>query len=202
MLVTATCARRKPRLGVLRVPFAAIAARRARRDTVCVDRVADALWRSGSPPFDGLVLSTACISTAPLVSGCARVVELLEAAFPLVTLLTAEDWLEHDGFVSEPRPATWCDVRGAVASAEALIGASPVDTYVRRAWLGEGAFYFRWHYYDEGDSPFAADPAAGGDLDLTAHAEFVVGAVRELTALGITATTEPASTFFDRRWNG
>ncbi len=129
-------------------------------------------------------------------------VELLEATFRTVALHTAEDWLEHDGFVNEPQPTSWSDLRNAVATAETFIEASPWDTYVRRAWLGEGVFYFRWHYYNEGDSPFAADPPAGGDLDLTSDAESVAVAVRELASLGIDAATEPAHTFFERRWNG
>jgi hypothetical protein len=148
------------------------------------------------------VLFTPSIATAPLLSGCARIVELLEGAFSSVPLLTGEDWLEHDAFVSEPRPATWPDLRGSVAAHDAFIEPSPSDTFVRRAWLGEGAFYFRWHYYDERDSPFDADPAAGGDLDLTADAGLIAVALHELASAGINATTEPASTFFERRWNG
>ena len=140
--------------------------------------------------------------TRLLVAAAARMVDLLGRTFPDVALQTAEDWLEHDGLVTELEPATWRDLRAAVATTEALIEASPSDTYVRRAWLARDAFYFRWHYYDEGDSPFASDPPAGGDLDVTAHAGFIAEAVRELAVLGASATTEPANAFFEQRWNG
>src|SRR5262249_12598751 len=109
---------------------------------------------------------------------------------------TAEDWLEHDGYVSEAQPATWSDLRAAVATEEAFRDASPCDTYVRRAWLGDHSFYLRWHYYDDADTP----PA--GDGDITADPAFVGDAVRELAALGIEATTDGAAAFFQQRWNG
>ena len=172
------------------------------RKTVRVDRFADAAWRSNVAPFDGLTASTPTIPTALLLDGAAVVVDFLARTFPSVVLYMAEDWLEHDGYVNEPEMSAWTDLRAAVASREALIKASPCDTYVRRAWHGDRAFYFRWHYYDESDSPFAADVAAGGDLDVTAGADVVAPLTRELGALGIDATAGPASIFFRERWNG
>ena len=149
-----------------------------------------------------MTLYTPPLATEPLVVCARRVVELLGGEFSAVALHSAEDWLEHDAFVNEPRPASWSDLRAAVATAQTFIEASPWDTYVRRAWMGEGTFYFRWHYYDEGDSPFAAEPPAGGDLDLTADATFVASVVRELAGLGVEVSTESAKTFFQQRWNG
>jgi hypothetical protein len=70
------------------------------------------------------------------------------------------------------------------------------------AWLGQHSFDFRWHYYDEGDSPFAPDPPAGGDLDVTANARFIAVVVPEVAALGIATTTFDAAAFFDERWSG
>jgi hypothetical protein len=169
---------------------------------VRVDRLADAAWRSKAAPFDAVTLSTPSIETADLVAAAANVVDLLEAEFPSAVIHTAEDWLEHDGFVTEPELATWSDLRAAVRNSGALIEASPLDTYVRRAWLGESAFYLRWHYYDEADSPFAADPPAGGDLDVTADAQVVATAMRHLAAVGIDTTTHQADAFFAQRWNG
>lgn len=164
-----------------------------------MDRLAAAAWRAQAPPFDGMTLCTPTLATESLVA-CARcAVELLGDQFAAVALHTAEDWFEHDGFVNEPQPASWRDLRAAVATAARFVDASPWDTYVRRAWMGDGAFYFRWHYYDEGDSPFAAEPPAGGDLDLTADATFVASVVRELAALGVEASTEAATTFFKQR---
>jgi hypothetical protein len=176
--------------------------RRQRRETVSVDRIADAAWRARTAPFGGVTAFTETVPTTSLLAGVARLVDLLELAFPGALLQTAEDWLEHDGFVNEPQGATWSDLRAAVATREAFIDASPLDTYVRRAWLGRDSFYFRWHYYDEGDPPFAADPSAGGDLDVTADLEFIANAVQELAALGVRASTQEAATFFSDRWNG
>jgi hypothetical protein len=158
-----------------------------------VDRLADSLWRAGAAPFDGLTLVTPTLATEQLHAAASRLVGQLEDAFPQVQLHTAEDWLEHDGWVSEPEPAGWANLRSAVETVDAFVTASPEDTYVRCAWLGEGAFYLRWHCSDEGDPP------AGGDIDLTADAEVVRAAARELD---IRAEIEPAADFFERRWNG
>lgn len=104
--------------------------------------------------------------------------------------------------MSEPEPATWTELRAAVATTQAFVAASPQDTYVRRAWLGGEAFYLRWHYYDEGDSPFASDPAAGGDLDVTADGAFIARASRELALVSAKVQTQDADAFFQQRWNG
>jgi hypothetical protein len=168
-----------------------------------VDRLSDAAWRARAAPFDGLTVCTSDeLPTASLLAGAARVADLLRHTFPEASIHSAEDWLEHDGFVNEPQHATWSDLLAAVETEAAFVEASPWDTYVRRAWLGESSFYFRWHYYDEGDSPFAADPPAGGDLDVTADAEFAAVVVRELAVLGIETNTETATTFFNKRYNG
>ena len=156
-----------------------------------MDRLADSLWRAGAPPFGGLTLLTPTLAPEELHAAASRLVGQLEDAFAHVQLHTAEDWLEHDGWVSEPEPCTWADLRAAVETVDAFVAASPDDTSVRRAWLGEGAFYLRWHNDHEGDP--------GGDLDLTADAEVVRAAARELDAR---AEIEPAAEFFERRWNG
>jgi hypothetical protein len=167
-----------------------------------VDQVADAAWRRNAAPFDGVTLLAEHVSTPRLLAAAAGVVHLLDERFRDTELHTAEDWLEHDGWVSEAELTDWNALRAAVATPEAFIDASPSDTYVRRAWLGRGAFYFRWYYYDESASPFAADPRAGGTLDVTADAEFIGEAVRELIALGVNPTTQGAHQFFADRWNG
>jgi hypothetical protein len=167
-----------------------------------VDRTTDARWRDHLPPFDALTLTTPVLATQQLHAAAARLVGFLSGAFPDAALHTAEDWHEHDGFVSEPEPAGWRALELAVSSEEALKESSPSDTYVRRAWLADGSFYLRWFFYDEGDSPYAAAPPAGGDLDLTADRDVIEDVLRVLRESGIEAAVEPASAFFSRRWNG
>lgn len=142
------------------------------------------------------------LATPRLLTTAARVVGLLEERFRETELQTAEDWLEHDGWVNEAQPTDWNTLRAAVATPEAFIEASPSDTYARRAWLGRGAFYFRWCYYDESASPFAGDPPAGGSLDVTADTECIGEIVRELITLRVEPATHDAHQFFADRWNG
>jgi hypothetical protein len=122
----------------------------------------------------------------------AELVAFLRNAFGEVALQTAEDWLEHDGFVNEPEDAAWSDLADAVAGEASLRQSSPEDADVRRAWLGNGSFYLRWHVDDDGE----------GDLDLTAARDVVQSALRTLRELAIEPEIEPADDFFSRRWNG
>jgi hypothetical protein len=167
-----------------------------------VDRIAAARWRDHRAPFDALTLATPVLATEQLHAAAARLVGLLRRAFPDAPLHTAEDWHEHDGFVSEPEPAGWEALALAVSSEAALDEWSPTDTYVRRAWLGDGCFYLRWFLYDEGDSPYAATPPAGGEIDLTAQRDVIDEVLHVLREIGIEAAVEPAGEFFSRRWNG
>jgi hypothetical protein len=167
-----------------------------------VDQVADAAWRAKAAPFDGVTLLAERLATPGLLTAAARVVELLEERFRETELQTAEDWLEHDAWVNDAESTDWNTLRATVATPEALIEASPSDTYVHRAWLGRGAFYVRWCYYDESASPFAGDPRAGGALDVMADAECIGEAVRVFVTLGVEPTTQDAHQFFADRWNG
>jgi hypothetical protein len=167
-----------------------------------VDRTAEALWREQLPPFDGLTLATPELAIDRLHAAVARLVDLLRGMYPNAALQTAEDWHEHDGFVSEPEPGDWGALLLAVRSEESLRDSSPEDTDVRRAWLAEGAFYLRWLCFEEDDSVFESAAAAGGDLDLTAGREVIQEALRALREMGIDPEVEPAGEFFDRRWTG
>jgi|tagenome__1003787_1003787.scaffolds.fasta_scaffold20431045_2 hypothetical protein len=157
-----------------------------------MDRIADARWRDHEPPFDGLTLATGTLPSSQLSTVAARLVAFLRNAFGDISLQTAEDWLEHDGFVSEPEAAEWGELEDAVAREGSLREWSPEDADVRRAWLGTGSFYLRWHVDDDG----------GGDVDLTAARDVVQAALSTLRALTIEPEIEPADEFFSRRWNG
>src|SRR3954447_4116685 len=79
-----------------------------------MDRIADASWRDQQPPFDGLTLATGTLPSSELTAVAAELVAFLRDAFQGVSLHTAEDWLEYDGFVNEPEAAEWSDLEGAV----------------------------------------------------------------------------------------
>ena len=172
------------------------------REATVVDRIAEARWRDLVPPFDALTLATPILATQQLHAAAASLVRLLRVAFPDAVLSTAEDWHEHDGFVSEPQPAGWDVLALAVGSDAAFMECSPTDTYVRRAWLADGSLYLRWLFYDEGESLYAATPRSGGDLDLTAERDVIEDVLELLRKIGIEAAVEPASDFFGRRWSG
>jgi hypothetical protein len=164
-----------------------------------VDRITEPLWRETRSPFDGLTLVTPMLSSRELLVATASVVRLLHRACPGVTLTTAQDWHEHDGFVTEAAAASWDQLEEAVHSEDALMSWTPLDPFVRRAWLGRDSFYLRWHYFDGYERPFHPAAPAGGDLDLTGAAPLVRRAQKRLRAAGIESETEAAKTFFARR---
>lgn len=172
-------------------------------DTLRVDRLAESLWRSGRAPFDGLTLATGLLPTPRLRLAASTLVSLLRPGFARTSLRTAEDWHEHDGYVTSATPATWEELAAAVADDDALVRWSPGDDRVRRAWLaGDGSFYLRWFVYDESDDLMPADPPVGGDVDLTGQAGVVEAAREALAELGVDAEVAPARDFFRRRWAG
>lgn len=93
-----------------------------------MDRNVDGLWRAGAAPFDGLTIATPTIPTHELHVVVSRLVGILEIAFGDAALRSGEDWLEHDGFVTESEPAGWGALNASVLTVEALVEASPVDT--------------------------------------------------------------------------
>jgi hypothetical protein len=168
-----------------------------------VDQLAESLWRSGRPPFDGLTLATALLPARRLRLATSSLVWLLCPGSSRRSLRTAEDWHEHDGYVTAAAPTTWEDLAAAVASDEAFARWSPGDDLVRRAWLAEdGSFYLRWFMYDESNDLTSADPAVGGDVDLTGQSGLIEAGRDALAELGVDAEVAPASAFFRDRWAG
>jgi hypothetical protein len=161
-------------------------------------------WLAGLTPFDGITLSlgTGDLVPLPFLRRALRgLVERLQQRFPDEDLYTAEDWHEHDGYVSEARRTTWDGVRSWLASEEALYAAGSDDTYVWIALFPEGlAFYLRFYIPRDAESE---DPERRGDFDLTCSRALVGElAVIAAAAEGLALAQEPAKAYFDRHSGG
>ena len=115
-----------------------------------MDTHTEQLWRDGAPPFDGLTLWTPPLPAAGLCEALEVIVGVLESYVEQRALQTAEDWHEHDGYISMAYEATWDQLTGALSSEAALRRSSPGDDLVRRAWRDQNdIFYLRWVVYAE-----------------------------------------------------
>lgn len=161
-----------------------------------MDTHTEQLWRDTSPPFEGLTLWTPPLAIAALREALTVVVDVLEAYAEQRALQTAEDWHEHDGYISMAYEATWEQLTGALSDDEALRRSIPGDALVRRAWRPQDdLFYLRWHVYEDGE------PQAG-DADLTASRAIVDAAARQLAGIGLDVEIGHARDFFAERWAG
>gem|GEM_PF-6111615 len=161
-----------------------------------MDQRTEQLWRRRAAPFDDLTLWTAHLPTATLRTAIATIIGVLDGLVDNPRLQTAEDWHEHDGYLSDAEDVPWSALLAAFASDDALRDASPEDDGVRRAWRAEdGTFYLRW-WYSEDETP------SGGDTDFSASREIVDVVARQLAQLGIDVEIGPAAEFFADRWGG
>lgn len=162
-----------------------------------MDQQTEQRWRDLAPPFDGLTLWTTPLPTADLRRAIAAIVAVLEGYVDRPRLLTAEDWHEHDGYMSTADDVPWSQLLAALTSDDALRGASPEDDQVRRAWFAaDDSFYLRWcHHYED-------DPPASGDADFTSSRSIVDVVARRLAELGIDVEIGHAAEFFHDRWAG
>jgi hypothetical protein len=161
-----------------------------------MDEQTEQLWRSEAPPFDGLTLWTPTLPTARLREAIVAIVAVLEGYVDRPRLHTAEDWHEHDGYLSGAELVAWSRLLAALTGDDALRRASPADDLVRRAWRAEdNSFYLRWQHPDD-------DPASGGDADFTASRSIVDAVARRLAELGIDVEIGPAAEFFADRFGG
>lgn len=173
--------------------------------TVVVDELAESLWRSGQPPFNGTTLVTTLVELPRLRAVIRALSVVLRARFPTVAALqTAEDWHEHDGYITSGAAARWEDLAAALETDDAFAGWTPDDEYVRRAWLAaDSTFYLRWFAYDDSVGPSPIDePAIGGDADLTADAQTIAAAAKAMAALGVEIEVLSAQEFFKVGWGG
>ena len=167
-----------------------------------MDTHIEQLWRDGAPPFDGLTLWTPLLPTARLREALEVVVAVLETYVEQRALQTAEDWHEHDGYISMAYEATWDQLLGALSDDQTLRRSSPEDDLVRRAWRDQNdIFYLRWFHYEDDDSG-EDEPPAGGAADLTAPRAVVDATLRQLAEIGLDVEVGPARDFFADRWAG
>jgi hypothetical protein len=165
-----------------------------------MDERTEQLWRNRAAPFDGLTLWTPTLATARLREAVTTIVAVLEGYVDRPRLHMAEDWHEHDGYLSGADVVAWSQLLAALQGDDALRRASPADDLVRRAWRAEdNSFYLRWQHPDD---PSQDDPASGGDADFTASRSIVDSVARRLTELGIDVEIGPAAEFFADRFAG
>ncbi|CAN5267718.1 hypothetical protein BH20ACT16_BH20ACT16_13330 [soil metagenome] len=168
-----------------------------------MDTHSEQLWRDGAPPFDGLTLWTPPLPAAGLCEALEVIVSVLESYVEQRALQTAEDWHEHDGYISMAYEATWDQLVGAFSDEAALRRSSPGDDLVRRAWRDQNdVFYLRWFLYDDDDDVGQDDAPGGGEADLTAARAIVDAAARQLAEIGLDVEVGPARDFFVDRWGG
>lgn len=161
-----------------------------------MDTHTEQLWRDTRPPFDGLTLWTPPLAIADLREALTVIVDALETYAEHRALQTAEDWHEHDGYISMSYEATWDQLVGALSDDAALRRSIPGDASVRRAWRPQDdLFYLRWLVFEE-EQPEA------GDADLTASRAIVDAAARQLAGIGLDVEIGHARDFFAERWAG
>ncbi len=161
-----------------------------------MDTHTEQLWRDVRPPFDGLTLWTPPLAITDLREALTAIVDVLETYAEQRALQTAEDWHEHDGYISMAYEATWDQLAGALADDATLRRSIPGDSMVRRAWRPQDdLFYLRWLVYED-EQPEA------GDADLTASRAIVDAAARQLAGIGLDVEIGHARDFFAERWAG
>lgn len=89
-------------------------------------------WQASHPPFDGSTVVTCDDPTTDDVLEMLQVIGAqLTNRYP--TLLGFDDWHEHDGFLTEPTPATWETTIANWSDIQTLHKSCHDDDYVRIA---------------------------------------------------------------------
>lgn len=122
--------------------------------------------------------------------------------YPSASLVEVEDWHEHDGYVTSPRPCSWEALEESLRSDSALYEARHDDIYVRRAFYPEDdLFLLRFDLLDEDDDEHY--PGIWGDFDLCAEGPLLAELRARLQAqLSVDLVIEPAKAYFDRGYAG
>ena len=161
-------------------------------------------WRTGSHPFDGVILRLPDMLPLDVLRRVLlRVVSDLQQGQTDTQLYTLYDWHEHDGIMTAPRLTPWEKPTTLPSSDATLFAARSGDTYVRVAFFTEERdFYLRFYIPDQYDLP---DDRTGlwGEFDLTGSQALVdrIQVVAEQSgAVGV--TQEPANSYFDRTYSG
>ena len=163
-----------------------------------MDQPLTASLAAGTPPFDG---QTLCLPELLPLEELVRVlgvtVTALRARWPEADLLHHEDWLEHDGYITNSKPFTWAELMALVASPEALYVGRPSDDFVRTGVYSPTAgFYLRVWVPDENDDP-EHYPGRWGSFDLSANAEVLAKLEQALPSQGFLRCS--ARSYFNQR---
>jgi hypothetical protein len=169
-----------------------------------MDQEMERRWRTGLPPFDGLILHQAdLVPLSRLRLVLIDVVEILSRDREAEGLAKVADWHEHDGFVALPERSSWQELRSILVSGDTLFASGTGETYVSTGYFPtDRAFYFRIYIPDEYDLPRDCTEKQG-QFDLTcgeAMAERVLNAVEQTSSVRLIKT--PAKPYFDRTWRG
>lgn len=161
-------------------------------------------WRGGLSPFDGQTVSFDAEDLVPLTPLCqafSAVVSRLRDLWPEASLLSLNDWHEHDGYGTGGKPTFWTALASALVSEYSLITLSTNEWEVRKAFFPETHdFYLRIYVMTDIDDDY---PEPCGDFDVTCAPPLAAElAERASKASGFPVARQEAKTFFDRRYGG
>jgi hypothetical protein len=138
-------------------------------------------FQKGATPFDGDVIITSdLLEIGSLQESLLSIVKFLHNEFSSATLLTFEDWHEHDGFITESAPAKWDQLEGVLVNVKTLYDSRQGDTYVRRAYYPSSKEFLLRYYVLEKDEDPNEYPGIWGDFDVISDSDTLEGIVSGL----------------------
>ncbi|HQR08928.1 MAG TPA: hypothetical protein PLN21_19055 [Gemmatales bacterium] len=155
----------------------------------------DRMIRHQSPFDKRTLVNESIMSLENLRDALAKMLPVLEESVQGQLLFAFDDWLEHDGFISDRTETTWEHLASCTSGVGSLITNSPGDAYVRRAiYPGDCSFLFRYYVDDEEGAEVY------GDFDLTASPDLIAAVRKVLPVDGsVQWKVEAAREFFERR---
>lgn len=168
-----------------------------------MNEVLERRWRVGQLPFNGQTVAVDAEDMTPLPTlrlALLSVVSRLHQYWPESTLLTLDDWHEHDGFVTDGKPASWQSLLACLASESSMLALSQGDWDVRRAYFPDTyEFFLRIYIPAEYDNDY---PECRGDFDVTCAADLAAELAEIIIASDLPIARHNAKSFFDRRYGG
>lgn len=138
------------------------------------------------------------MSLVDLQSALNGILPVLKQTSTGQALFAFDDWLQHDGFVTNCVETTWEELSSSTSTIDALMSSRQGDTYVRRAvYPADCSFLLRFYVDDE---DMISGVQYSGDFDLTANAELIHTIRAACSTTGsVLWREEAAKDFFDRR---
>jgi hypothetical protein len=174
-----------------------------------MDADLEARWRLATSPFSGkTVYVDEFIPLADLRAALSIALTELSMRFGGESLLRADDWHEHDGYISEAEPSDWTELKALTTSDEAILRACTDETYVRRAYFTQSrGFLLRIYVPSPYDDPHLLhdDPALvrSGVFDVSCDASMAGELISTAKASGVAdLRSTSAKEFFDQRYSG